>query len=540
MTAMRTQLGSWRSSLCAALGLAAIACGGKTGGADEPSGLGGSGTGGSTGGTGGSAGGTGGSIGHAGSSSSGGIAGASGAGGSIGGAGGTPSVVLGCQNPTTVIGIDRADTGFVSCDAGFWHRPERRDCASVVPRPNPIDVPAGITVNCTRDQDCTAQPHGHCIVTERTFVSPSEAVCAYGCIRDEDCGSSSLICVCGDPVGRCEFAKCSTDADCGAGFGCASSNDTNGCGISVRGEFVCQLTGDQCAGAADCPGDYDNCRPGLMGRTCQSAGTCGRPFLVAGEPRLASRVARDAGWTAKVTPDIAPLDPASRAALAEHWSSSGLMEHASVAAFARFTLELLALGAPADLMRSAQQAMGDEIAHAELCFGLARAYAGHAVQPGPLPMGGALGELSFVTVVSNAIAEACIGETLAAVEASEACEHTGDPVVRAVLERIAVDEGRHAELGWKFLRWAIASAAPAVREQLRRLTSQLIATELQRTRNPVSSHTERDLLAYGVLTSGLRSEVRRAALDQLIAPLANTLFDGSASLDAPAPAGTVS
>jgi hypothetical protein len=49
------------------------------------------------------------------------------------------------------------------------------------------------------------------------------------------------------------------------------------------------------------------------------------------------------------------------------------MEHASVAAFARFTLDLLALGAPADLVQSAQQALGDEIAHAELCFGLAGA-----------------------------------------------------------------------------------------------------------------------------------------------------------------------
>jgi hypothetical protein len=243
---------------------------------------------------------------------------------------------------------------------------------------------------------------------------------------------------------------------------------------------------------------------------------------------MGSLVAHDTGWTTRATPNLAGLDPLRRAALAEHWSRNGLMEHASVAAFARFTLELLALGAPADLVQGAQRALGDEIAHAELCFGLAGAYAGHAVQPGPLPIQGALAELSLVAVAGTAIAEACVGETLAAVEAAEACEHTRDPEVRAVLKRIAADESRHAEFGWKFLRWVIAKAAPAEREQLRRLTSRLVATELERARDTVCLHTEPDLLAHGVLTPALRNEVHRAALEQLISPLARALFEETA------------
>ena len=146
------------------------------------------------------------------------------------------------------------------------------------------------------------------------------------------------------------------------------------------------------------------------------------------------------------------------------------MEHASVAAFARFTLELLSLGAPAELVAASQRALADEIRHAKLCFGLATAYAGHALGPGPLSSEGALGAQSLDAIVETAIAEACIGETLAAVEAAEAAAHATDPSVRRVLLAIARDEKRHAELGWRFLSWVLdvapASARPALRARL--------------------------------------------------------------------------
>ncbi len=60
-----------------------------------------------------------------------------------------------------------------------------------------------------------------------------------------------------------------------------------------------------------------------------------------------------------------------RAALGAAWLRNALMEHASVAALARFTLELLAVGAPADLIRDSNAAASDETRHAELCFALA-------------------------------------------------------------------------------------------------------------------------------------------------------------------------
>jgi hypothetical protein len=202
------------------------------------------------------------------------------------------------------------------------------------------------------------------------------------------------------------------------------------------------------------------------------------------------------------------------------------MEHASVAAFARFTLELLALGAPAALVRAAQEALGDEIAHAELCFGLATAYAGRTIQPGPLPLQGALDGMSPADIVERAIVEACIGETLAALEAAEAREHASDPAVSAVLARIAADEARHAELGFKFLSWILDNVEPAERERLCRVASDLAELELERTFDE-GEHQAPALLGHGVQTGALRREVRRAAITDVILPVLRALSHGN-------------
>lgn len=50
------------------------------------------------------------------------------------------------------------------------------------------------------------------------------------------------------------------------------------------------------------------------------------------------------------------------------WSADALAEHTSIASFARFTLQLLALDAPSDLLSRSQQAGKDEMEHARLCF----------------------------------------------------------------------------------------------------------------------------------------------------------------------------
>jgi hypothetical protein len=93
-------------------------------------------------------------------------------------------------------------------------------------------------------------------------------------------------------------------------------------------------------------------------------------------------------------------------------------EHASVAAFARATLELLAVGAPPELVFASQQASLDEIRHTRTCLTLAARY-GAPQEPGPLPAlaprGGGL-----VALACNTFLEGCVGETIAAVAARRA------------------------------------------------------------------------------------------------------------------------
>ena len=79
------------------------------------------------------------------------------------------------------------------------------------------------------------------------------------------------------------------------------------------------------------------------------------------------------------------VDPAVRDRLAAQWRENGRTEHASVGAFAKVTLDLLALGAPPELIAAAQRDALDEIAHTETCFALARAIDGAVVGPGPFP-----------------------------------------------------------------------------------------------------------------------------------------------------------
>ncbi|WP_437730592.1 ferritin-like domain-containing protein [Sorangium sp. So ce1335] len=200
--------------------------------------------------------------------------------------------------------------------------------------------------------------------------------------------------------------------------------------------------------------------------TANCGAGAGRPFLVGERARTAGAQRREASaWgSAAARPDVAPLGQEARAALAEAWLRDALLEHASVASFSRFALEMMAVGAPAEMLDAAHEAARDEVRHAKLCFGLASAYAGEALEPAPFAFGGAVEVTSDLPeLAARAVREGCIGETLAAVQASAQLEHAADAAVRKVLATIADDEARHAELAWRFVAWALQTGGDAVR-----------------------------------------------------------------------------
>jgi hypothetical protein len=250
----------------------------------------------------------------------------------------------------------------------------------------------------------------------------------------------------------------------------------------------------------------------------------GRPFLVDGVARVA-HIDGGGDWTAR---DLAPradaVPPALRERLGEAWTQIALLEHASIAAFARFTLQLLSLGAPAELIERSQGAMADETAHAKLAFGLAGAFGGRDVGPSVLDVRGALDQNSLVDILSTAIREGCIGETVAALEAAEALEYARDPVVRDVLARIARDETRHAELAWRFVRWAVACGGEQVRQLAWRAFQAALAEEPKSTAAQALTSDEKQLLANGIVPASLRNVIRNEAMGNVVLPCAQALL----------------
>jgi hypothetical protein len=260
-------------------------------------------------------------------------------------------------------------------------------------------------------------------------------------------------------------------------------------------------------------------------------GPGGRPYLeedasLLADVRAPSAVAMGGGWVEGPRPDAVGLSADDRAILGAAWTQDALREHASIASFARVALGLLAVGAPADLVRATHEASLDEARHAKLCFALASTYAGHDVAPGAFPVGDRVTVASSVAdLAAAAAAEGCVGETVAALLAAEQLAYAIDPAVRAALERIADDEARHAELAWRTVAWAVRadpSARDAASRAFARSFASVAADAATADGEPEPS---RDVLAHGRLGSGASARLAVEIVERVIAPAARLLLD---------------
>lgn len=290
-------------------------------------------------------------------------------------------------------------------------------------------------------------------------------------------------------LGICTF----TQADC--------------CGEPMLSAIVCDLgfNGDTC------------CYAGIV-----EEGPCiGRPLVIEGEARTAPRRAI-AGWS-KHAPRAIDLDAATRAALAAAWAEDARHEHASIASFAKLALELMHVGAPSELVRGAERAMGDEITHAELGFSLASAYAGEPIGPGPLAMDGLALASSLAELASAAAREGCVGETISALIAAEAHARAIDPEVRASLAIIAEDEARHAELSWAIVAWAHAHGDDRARAAIAASFDASLAAPPSTTAG-ADGADRAAMEAHGRLSPSVMREVAAAAMRDVVRPAAASLL----------------
>jgi hypothetical protein len=312
-------------------------------------------------------------------------------------------------------------------------------------------------------------------------------------------------------------AECRSSADCGPDALCAVYHVNPYCGETG---YACQTAADECMGDESCADSGNACAYDEGYRGCYGGGcVIGRPFMVADEARTAPVCSTDAWFDATLPLPARPVDPRVARRLAAWFADAGRFEHASVAAFARFSLELLAFGAPPALLSAAQQAMIDETAHARVCFTLASHYAGEGVGPGPLSLAGIGAAVSLADAVEAAVIEGCVGETLAALEAAEAAADAPEPALRAAFERIAADERRHAELAWAFVRWAVDIGGHEVRERAR------AAFEAERARVRRACEPEdAALTATGIPAGAMRASTRRSGCAQVVDPVAAALL----------------
>lgn len=475
--------------------VSAGACGGSVTASPDNGGAGGKPTTHATGGSSGA--GTGGTVGGGGF-------------GGTAGSGGAPLMHGQCVDPKP------AEAGFVTCAGGLIHRVAQVACKRALPE---LPVACGVAPNTFV---CDGNKLEYCVEPGPLVGVPTK--CAVGCATDADCAEGEL-CRCGAMTGSCVAATCRVDADCADGALCRQVITEHGFGCGQKISFQCQLPNDACSSASDCgPGGGlgERCQPAAIGEAlrCEpaSGGACGRPYLVNGTPRVASLEAQS-DWAAALDAHAFLPDGVTCAALADGWNQLGLMEHASVAAFARFTLQLLGLGAPHELIVESNRALADETRHAELCFGLAASFGSATAGPGKLDGRGALDRHSLEDVVLDTFLEGCIGETIAALEASEARSRAKFPAVQHVLDEIAADEARHAALAWRFVAWG-AAQTPALAAPLRGLLEQ----ELERAGRAAEALAERPqaddsaLEAGGLVGQKTRAELRLHALREVVLP----------------------
>lgn len=154
------------------------------------------------------------------------------------------------------------------------------------------------------------------------------------------------------------------------------------------------------------------------------------------------------------------------------WSNGVFTEYASAAAFSALTTELLACGAPVDLVAMSADIVVDELFHVELSARLTMELGG------AVPLGFDLAAIAPVTTpgarpllraAEIAITTSCVSESLSVPAMARSRALADQPLVAGVLARLLADEGPHARLGFWFLDWAAEQLTDAERAQLARI-----------------------------------------------------------------------
>jgi len=262
----------------------------------------------------------------------------------------------------------------------------------------------------------------------------------------------------------------------------------------------------------------------------------GRPFTVDGRSRTTTSQTTNIGCTSdavswKIENNVLLIvNSTYNHDVGIEWIQQAEAEHASVASFARHTLQLMSIGAPPELLTASQEASMDEIRHAKMCYGIAGVFLDSDVSPGPLDVDGSLKNIGIKDIIRSVIQDGCIGETLSAIEAHFRAYHAKDDAVKSTLTRIAADETRHAQLAWDTVVWITEKYSeyqPLAKETFRAELMRQHTVIKQPLHSTLCTDSTKDdyLKAFGIIPQSERNKVRRAGIKDVIEPIYNAGFN---------------
>jgi uncharacterized ferritin-like protein (DUF455 family) len=199
-------------------------------------------------------------------------------------------------------------------------------------------------------------------------------------------------------------------------------------------------------------------------------------------------------------------------AAAHHWLDMAQEEYESIAAFSELALDLMAAGAPTELVTRCHEAALDEARHTELCLSVASCLNGKVsdVQtPSQLRVARRRPRWKRALLVRLAVEsyiDGWVGEASSARVLAKLARDSDDGELRDALRVLAREEMGHAALGEDIVRWCRSEGGPIVEHALT-----MVRKRLKKSLTPCANVESVNLRHLGVPDHELRSAALEAA-----------------------------
>lgn len=173
---------------------------------------------------------------------------------------------------------------------------------------------------------------------------------------------------------------------------------------------------------------------------------------------------------------------ARSSALGHYFAETAHLEKASIVAFRILRADLMRLGAPRELVRSADRAARDEVRHARETARIARRFRANAPH---VCVDSDNAERTIEDLAIENAVEGCVRETFGALVASWQAATAQDKAIAIAMRGISTDETRHAALAWSIAEWSMKRLDFASRQRARAAAENaIVELEAAATREP--------------------------------------------------------